>query len=253
MAAHQNRLKAMPSATIHCSTIEHLNWQTAELCNFVIHDGVDVWRIAISEKLDRLDEMRALLLPDEHARAEHYSQEKDRNRFIISRGYLRILLGKYLNLAPQSIRFDIGNNKKPNVKNTGNINLRYNVSHSGNYILIAVADTEVGVDVEHMAPHHYDEIMEIALNQAEMNYVKSSTNPIASFYTLWTRKEALLKATAKGIDDNLKNIPSLNGEHIIDVNIIGSLNSFFVKSFKIDENYTACISSIVKKITFWYI
>ncbi|WP_394338991.1 4'-phosphopantetheinyl transferase family protein [Mucilaginibacter xinganensis] len=81
-------------------------------------------------------------------RANRFYQLKDRNRYIISRIILRMILGKYLNLMPAAIQFSAGKNNKPQVKNIPPLKLEYNMSHSADAILLAVSDSAIGADIE---------------------------------------------------------------------------------------------------------
>src|ERR1700733_1060119 len=126
--------------------LNDLTWRDALECDFVINNSVDVWRINISSNLSVLHNFLAIINDGELARANRYYHAKDRNRFIISRGALRIILGKYLNHQPAAIEFEIGLNKKPHIKNPGNTGIYYNISHAGDWILLGISNAGIGVD-----------------------------------------------------------------------------------------------------------
>lgn len=240
----------MENPTVHIQQLENIEWLDGSGCGYTLSNSNDVWRICISSTIPHINDFWALLSADEQERAQRYYREKDKQRFIVSRGALRILLGKYLDIAPGQIIFEIGENKKPHVK--GGTGLHYNVSHSGDRVLIAVSYAEVGIDVEKPDFNlHYNDIMQISYSEAEIKYVDQSANPVQSFYTLWTRKEAILKATAKGIDDGLKFIPGIEGSHTVAADVIGSTKSWIVSSFKIDHQHIASIASAYPKNSFW--
>lgn len=226
-------------------TIEHLNhidWLDEASCSYTVAGTNHIWRINISTNIQYIDKLWGLLSADEHERANRYYREKDKLRFTVARGVLRILLGRYLDVNAKQIVFETGENKKPHVN--GNASLSYNVSHSGNYILIAFSNAEVGVDVEQPdIDMHYEEIMQISYSEAEIDFVMASSNPLQAFYLLWTRKEALLKATGKGIDDALKFVPAVDGVHASMFNIIGSQNSWYVQSFKVDDTHQGSVAA----------
>jgi len=59
----------------------------------------------------------------------------------------------------------------------------------------------------------------------------------------WTRKEALTKATAKGLDDNLKDIPCLDGPHSVSTAIVPEVEtSWRVNSFEVDEDHVGSVA-----------
>jgi 4'-phosphopantetheinyl transferase len=239
------------TSNITCADILNINWRDADACDFNMGNTINVWRIAISSNVLAVNDLSELLSADEQARANRYHQQKDRERFIISRGALRILLGLYLKMPPAEIVFETGTSKKPFVRPADLADLHYNTTHSGNYILIGVANTPVGIDIENLEQlFPYQDILEHSFSASEITLINQSVSPLETFYTLWTRKEALLKATAKGIDDDMKHVPCLDGEHTIQNSIIRSNENWFVSSFDVDTDYTGSIATLTKDIKF---
>ena len=79
---------------------------------------------------------------------ERFCFGRDRLRYLIGRGLLRLLLGRYLDVAPQDLRFETMAAGKPHLA-AGQGRLQFNLAHSGEYVLIAIADGRtVGIDVE---------------------------------------------------------------------------------------------------------
>ena len=223
-------------AIVNCGNIDNVSWQN-EPDTYQLHNTVHVYGITISASLHLLTLAHVLLNEPEHKRAKSYYQQKDRERFIVSRVALRKLMGKYLNQAPQNIVFSIGNNKKPFIHNARQP-IHYNVSHSGDQILIAISDYEVGIDVEHtQTDFDYEEIIPTCFSALETAHIRSSSGPRHTFYLLWTRKEALLKATAKGVDDDLISIPSLDGAHDVGFTHV----DWAVRSFVIGDGYVGSV------------
>lgn len=101
--------------------------------------------------LDAADRERlgGCLSEDEWERARRFRFDEHRHRFIAARGQLRRLLGQCLNCLPEQLRFECSARGKPSLVDNP-ANLHFNVSHSEDVALIALAiDREVGVDVEH--------------------------------------------------------------------------------------------------------
>ncbi|MDF7810788.1 4'-phosphopantetheinyl transferase superfamily protein [Hymenobacter sp. YC55] len=109
-------------------------------------------------------------------------------------------------------------------------------------MLLAIAPDDIGVDVECVRhDFHFQDVVDFSFSPKEKNFIKESADPTKAFYTLWTRKEALVKATAQGINDDFNYIPSLNGSHLIDqAKLITSLD-WTTSSFPIG---TDCIGAI---------
>ncbi len=232
---------------ITCKWIDNPVWE--DKASYKLPAGVDVWRIDIPSQLEHLEHYQRLLSPDEQQRAGRYHHQKDRERFTVSRGILRMLLGSYLDLPAAAIAFGTGPNKKPFI--IQNQNLHYNTAHSGDRILIAIANAPVGVDIEQMLPDFpYTDLLEHSFSQHEISTIKNTEKPLDTFYVLWTRKEALLKATAKGIDDDLPQIPCMDGEHTAAEEIIGSTQSWMINSFNLTQSCVCSLATTNRQISF---
>jgi 4'-phosphopantetheinyl transferase len=139
------------------------------------------------------------LSADEQERAERFKFDHIRGRFIVGRGVLRQILGSYLALRPEKLSFIYGANGKPDLEPTVRQNsLRFNVSHSGDLMLVAVTQgREVGVDVEQ---HHVVENAEgiarrfFSPAEADEFCALPHDEQEAAFFNCWTRKEAYVKA-----------------------------------------------------------
>jgi phosphopantetheinyl transferase (holo-ACP synthase) len=85
--------------------------------------------------------------------------------------------------------------------------LHFNLSHTHQAALIGLAHSPLGVDVEWLHPKVDTAlILPTIANQAEQNSVQLAENPLQAFYTLWTQKEAYLKAIGTGLTDDLPNV-----------------------------------------------
>jgi 4'-phosphopantetheinyl transferase len=219
----------MAAVTINVQFLDTVKWFDETECTFQLNDEVDLWRINIAANQSNIANFLSLLQPDEVARANRYLQEKDRTRFIISRATLRQILGKYTNQSAADLKFSIGTNKKPYIKGA---DIKYNVSHSADWVLIAIANTNVGVDTEKINPlFDFTSILEDNFSKAEIDFIGQSPQ---NFFLLWTRKEALTKATGQGLDENLKYMPCLDGLHPADARVLITDKNWQIKSFKID-------------------
>ncbi|MEB0262275.1 MULTISPECIES: 4'-phosphopantetheinyl transferase superfamily protein [unclassified Mucilaginibacter] len=220
--------------------LNDVTWQNAAATSPVINDSeVHVWRINISQNIKRLEKFEALLTADEKLRAGKYKQPKDTYRFIVSRGAQRIILGRYLNQPPAELQFVLGENKKPHLIGVdGNI-VRYNLSHSGDWVVLAIATASIGADVEFIdAAFPFRDILEDNFSEYEAAYIGTSSE---KFFTLWTRKEAILKATAQGLGEHLSITPALDGEYLLDALLTGSNKNWQLNSFLLHPGYIATV------------
>ncbi|HTS44642.1 MAG TPA: 4'-phosphopantetheinyl transferase superfamily protein [Puia sp.] len=229
--------------TVYCNSIDHIIWEESFHGSFFNRNQVQVWRIPVISDQELLIKYESFLDPDESAQARAFHQEKDNRRFITSRAALRFLLGKYLGKKPAEIRFGSGKNKKPILPDNEPLHLHYNVSHSGDWILFAMADIEIGIDIEKIDDQFgFEEILATAFSQDEIDYLQKQKNPSETFYLWWTRKESMSKATGKGIDDNLRDIPCLDGLHQLADEIAGSVQAWAILSFPVEKQYIASLA-----------
>lgn len=204
-----------------------------------IENEIAVFRIGLNDKSKLIHYLASFLHTEELARAERYYKPSDQKRFIITRAVLRILLGKYANQLPYEVEFSTGVNKKPVFEN--NLGLHYNISHSKSWALIAVATVEVGIDVEKVDQHFaFQDVLQHSFSWQEKNIIQNSEESRGLFYQSWTRKEALVKATARGIDAEFYAIPSLDGVYYLQDE--RNAKEWVVSSFGISPTYVAAVA-----------
>lgn len=175
-------------------------------------DRADLWRVALEQPAAVVEALAGFLDADERRRAARFSFERDRRRFVVGRGALRMILARYLGTTPAGPRFRYGPHGKPALRLTESppnrrmfnpLSLSFNVSHAGGLALIAVADGRaVGVDVEQIRPN----VATLAIasrffSPAEVAALRSLPPEARQlgFFTCWTRKEAYVKARGEGL------------------------------------------------------
>jgi 4'-phosphopantetheinyl transferase len=164
-------------------------------------DGeVHLWRASLDREREQVEELHALLSPDERARAARFHFARDRDRYVVGRGLLRRLLAGYLGIEPGAVRFRYGAHDKPELAAPGPA---FNVSHSGPVGLFAFVNLgEIGVDVEldREQPDH-EQIAERFFSPAEREALRAlpAEQRARGFLSCWTRKEAFIKARGDGL------------------------------------------------------
>ena len=213
-------------------------WLNTDQNVFTSLNKICIWRIKTSDFLSESKSFMLILNLEETERIFRYKSATNRETRIISRAVLRILLGRYLSLDPIKIMFELDLQKKPVLKNASDKPIHFNVSHSGDWILIAISANPIGIDLERTdASFTYQNLLDFSFDIEEKSYILKSRFPVETFYQLWTRKEALLKATGKGLVDELDSIPSLDGLHQNPDQLINCSQSWEITSFNIDENH----------------
>jgi 4'-phosphopantetheinyl transferase len=78
----------------------------------------------------------------------------------------------------------------------------FNISHAGNQVVVAFSQRAVGVDIE-LEQEVDTASLTRYFHPAEQEFIRAAASPTNAFFTLWTRKEALLKAVGVGIAEQL--------------------------------------------------
>lgn len=147
-----------------------------------------------------------LLSEEERARAARFVFERDRVRYVNARAAVRQVLGACLGIAASAVRLTYGAHGKPAVATYG-VPVRFNLSHSGDRALVAVAlGREVGVDLEGVR----DDLDHAAIARGyftarERTDIEARTGPerALAFFRCWVAKESYLKARGDGLSASL--------------------------------------------------
>ena len=171
-------------------------------------DEIHVWCAALDELAPGLSSFAETLSSSECDRAERFRFERDRTRFIIRHGLLRMLLGRYLDIEPARLSFNCEPRGKPVLSGLASgQTLHFNLSHSDGVALFGFARLfPLGVDIERIrSVPEADEIAAKFFSTRESAVLNAAAveQKLESFFNCWTRKEAYLKATGEGIADAL--------------------------------------------------
>ncbi|HVO61789.1 MAG TPA: 4'-phosphopantetheinyl transferase superfamily protein [Terriglobales bacterium] len=174
-----------------------------------LHPGeVEIWRSPNDVESDSYERLRTLLVPEELARAAAFRLQRDRKQYVIGRGLLRMLLAGYLRLDPLAVRFQYTSYGKPQLLfPSKDCNIQFNIAHSGAIILFGFTlEHRIGVDIEQMRSDvEIDDISQRFFSASERQWISGLPPAQRSdaFFRCWTRKEAFLKGTGKGLSARL--------------------------------------------------
>jgi len=213
---------------------------------------IHVWRASTNMPPSVGNQLAQWLSPDELARIGRYRFERDRLRFMTSRGILRILLGAYLELDPKQLIFDYGPHGKPHVNQESTQSpIQFNLSHSEDLSLFAFTkNARIGVDLEHLRPiPEVDQICERFFTLGEKTTMRGlpEDQKLEAFFTGWTRKEAYVKAMGESILPALDQvevslIPGESTHLIIDLDNPEMIDKFSLISLVPYKGYLAAIA-----------
>ncbi|MFO1372077.1 MAG: 4'-phosphopantetheinyl transferase superfamily protein [Candidatus Competibacteraceae bacterium] len=185
-------------------------WPVALPALALAADEVHVWLAELTLPTARLAALAATLTTDERDRAMRFRFPAHRDRFIAGRGLLRELLGAYLDRPAAALGFSQGAHGKPALVGAeAAAGLCFNLSHSGDRALLAVAYRELGVDMECMdRTVIYTAIIERVCTPRELMLFQAQPSERTQeiFFTCWTRKEAIAKALGGGLASGLRTL-----------------------------------------------
>ena len=132
----------------------------------------------------------------------------DRKRSLAGEMLARKYLSRLYGVTEEELVFAKGEHGKPYVLN---LPAHFNIAHSGQYVVLAVSDRPIGVDIE--VVRNFSAILaKKRFNAEELAYIAGS-NPSRKksvmqrcFYELWTAKEAYLKYTGEGLGGGIQSL-----------------------------------------------
>jgi len=165
---------------------------------------IHIWVNYLNVHEARIKHLYPLLSNQEKERSERFKFYKHRKAFIASHGFMHSVLAYYIDCAAKDIEFSHGEFGKPSLIPAQNPNkIQFNLSHSNNLAMLAICKNKsVGIDVEYaerktdwmgVSKRFFTEDEQQKLFSLKVNEQKNA------FFQIWTRKEAHMKVTAKGL------------------------------------------------------
>ena len=159
--------------------------------------------------------MKFFLSEDELAKVARYRQQEMKTRALYVRSLLRVILSRYAPIPPEQWQFNYGPKGKPELiaEQRSQTGIEFNLSHSGDYLLIGVIISEeenvqLGVDIEHARTStDIDPILNHYFSAQEVTALLELPKALQRqrFFDLWALKESYIKATGQGLAKSLKS------------------------------------------------
>ena len=193
------------------------------------------------------DNYENTLSKSEQSKASRFIQLPHQIRYKVTHMVLRTLLAQPMQIDAATISFVNGHHNKPELS----ANLQapaFNISYTEGRSIVGLGnEAAIGVDIEWLhRPMAIEDMLQTCFSPHEINYITARPEAMRTrFFTLWTRKEAILKLTGEGIGEHLPLFEVLDGECVAEKLIIGGHppDRIFLHSFHLGDGYIGCYAS----------
>jgi 4'-phosphopantetheinyl transferase len=209
---------------------------------------LEVYAVELKNEVDKnLYEKALCYIPEKkEKKIKRFLRYEDSLKTLIGEVLIRKIIMTKLKLAYDEIILKTNEFGKPYLENYDEFH--FNISHSGKWVVCAVSDKPVGIDVEKIK----DINIKIAdrffsKEEAEDLYKKEESERLKYFFDLWTLKESYIKADGRGLNIPLDSFSfKIKDEEII-FETQNNLKNCFFKRYKIDHHYRLSICSLTPK------
>jgi len=205
---------------------------------------VELYAIKLNKKLENTDfaKMMNYISEDKRERILKFRKIEDAQRALIGDVLIRYLICKRKKFKNNQIVFDKNKFGKPFLR--GSSDLHFNISHSEEWVVCAIAATLVGVDVElihtvdldiakrFFSRDEYKALMELKVRER-----------LGFFFEIWTLKESYIKAIGTGLSTPLDSFSMRISDKEIQIITENEFKNCFFKQYEIDDNYKLAVCS----------
>ncbi|MBR1205574.1 MULTISPECIES: 4'-phosphopantetheinyl transferase superfamily protein [unclassified Bradyrhizobium] len=193
-----------PAASFSCLLDKGVELRAGIIVPVLEDDGLEVLACMLDVKHDIIRGLGAFLNEAERRRGEGLKSERDRRRFIVSRGQLRQILASRLGVSPSDVELEYGRLGKPQLSHRmPSRNLHFSVSRSEDLAVVALSTgQEIGVDIEAVLPvPEADEIAALCFSASDYESYAAlgPDDQLEGFFRRWTRLEAISKGLGCGL------------------------------------------------------
>ncbi|MGS5019179.1 4'-phosphopantetheinyl transferase family protein [Paenibacillus sp. JJ1683] len=135
---------------------------------------------------------------------DRFLHREDALRGLYADVLLRWLVCRQLKIPNVSLQFTYNAFGKPSLLNAPAFH--FNVSHSGKWVVCAIDDHPLGIDIEQLRPIDF-EVGRVCFSDTEYDALmqQDAESRLSYFYDLWTLKESFVKAEGQGLTLPLKS------------------------------------------------
>lgn len=199
---------------------------------------------------EELSKLCLLIDSEKKDKIKKIINKKDKIRALLGEILIRTIFIEKIKISNECIKFEKNKYGKPYLKDYPNFN--FNISHSGEYVLCAVDNKPIGIDVEEIKYIEYEMIAKNFFTTGELDYILNQNFDfqLNRFYEIWTLKESYIKCLGQGLSISLKSFYiEINQYKNIRVISNKEYKEHAFKLFDIELGYKVAICSFNKDIS----
>jgi 4'-phosphopantetheinyl transferase len=199
---------------------------------------------------EKLDNTCSVFDLEKKRKIEKFVHKKDKIRTLIGEILIRTIICEDLSISNRNITFKKNKYGKPYL--IGYHNFQFNISHSEDYVVCAIDNKPIGIDIEKIKPIEYKEIAQSFFSMSEFGYIvkEDLNNQVKKFYEMWTLKESYIKCTGQGLSIPLNSFSIVfNQYETIKVIIDNDYTEHVFNRFDIASGYKMAVCSVNKEVS----
>lgn len=206
---------------------------------------IKVYAVHIEYTLDGMlfKRLMSFLSEDKRERIKKFRRIEDAQRALVADILIRYVICNSLDVRNKDIFFSRNEFGKPFLNNFEDFH--FNISHAGEWVVCAVHNLPVGIDIEYIQPIDID-IAERFFSKLEYNDLLNIdiSKRLEYFYDLWTLKESYIKLVGKGLSISLDSFSFTNIEDNLIFKSQNEPKKCYFKRFNIDVKYKMAVCSL---------
>lgn len=186
-----------------------------------------------------IDKLLFHVSKERQLRIKRFVKIDDAYRSLIGDLLVRFALKERYGSIDRELKIETNDYGKPFLSEYRSIH--YNISHSGEYVVCAVHDDAVGVDIEYMGPYDLPLAKEFFTEEEYQDLLNAKDDGLATFYDIWTLKESYVKAVGEGLSKPLKDFSMKKHTdgfvQITDIHTDRQITDYICKQYMVDSGY----------------
>lgn len=205
---------------------------------------IETYTVFIDRNLhkEEFEQLSSYVSCEKRERIRRFRRFEDTQRSLLGEVLARYAICKRLGIKNNEITFGQNEYGKPVLTDLSSIH--FNISHSGDWVVCAIDNNPIGIDVESIKPIEFS-IAESFFSKEEYTALSNQDKGawLIYFYRLWTLKESYIKAEGKGLSIPLKSFTINIERNKISISSSQGSNNYHFKQLELDKEHMLAICS----------